>query len=100
VPALPPVSGATSPTVQITSPANGSRLPANGNVTIGVSAQDNVGVVQVSIYVDNVQVYTGSSAPYSDHWNSKKTVSGYHTISATAWDAAGNHTSASITVYK
>jgi len=100
VPAPPPVIDTTPPTVQINSPANGARLPAIGNVTIGVSAHDNIGVVQVSIYADGVQVYTGTSAPYSGHWNLNKAAPGSsHTISATAWDAAGNHASTSITVY-
>ncbi len=99
VPAPPaPVKDTTPPVIQITSPSNGSRIPNNGQVTIDASASDNVGVVQVSIYVDGVQVYTGTSAPYTAHWNAKKVSNGNHTISATAWDAAGNHSTASIFV--
>ena len=99
VPAASKPADTTPPTLQITSPANGSRIPANGSVTIDVSAQDNVGVVQVSIYVDGVWgLYTGTSAPYSAKWNAKKAASGSHTISATAWHAAGNHTSTLISV--
>jgi thermitase len=90
----------TAPTVSITSPANGTHLLSNGALTVSASAHDNIGVVQVSIFVDGVQQYTGTSAPYSFQWNPNKAVYGAHTISATAWDAAGNHATASITVYK
>jgi thermitase len=96
----PPPADTTAPTVQITSPANGALLPSSPNVTISAAAQDNVGVTQVSIYIDGVQQYSGTSAPYSFNWNMKKASSGAHTITATAWDAAGNHTSTSISVTK
>jgi thermitase len=96
----PPPPDTIAPTVQITSPANGARLPSSPNVSISAAAQDNVGVIQVSIYVDGVQQYSGTSAPYSFNWNTKKASSGTHTITATAWDAAGNHTSTSISVIK
>jgi subtilisin family serine protease len=96
----PPPVDTTPPTVQITSPANGAKVSGSISVTISVTAQDNVGVSQVSIYVDGVQQYTGTAAPYSFKWNLKKLTLGAHTISATAWDAAGNHTSTSITVYE
>lgn len=100
VPAVQRVPDTTPPSVQILSPANGSRIPNNGNLTINVAAQDNVGVVQVSMYADGVQISTGTSAPYSGHWNAKRVSAGAHVISATAWDAAGNHSTASITLYQ
>jgi thermitase len=97
----PPPADTTAPTVQITSPSNGYLLPpGTASITISASAQDNVGVSQVSISVDGVQQYTGTAAPYTFKWNVKKAYSGAHTISATAWDAAGNHTSTSITITK
>jgi thermitase len=95
-----PPADTTAPTVQITSPANGALVGGSPNVPVSVSAQDNVGVVQVSVYIDGVQQYTGSTAPYSFNWNIKKVTYGTHTISATAWDAAGNHTSTSISVVR
>jgi thermitase len=95
----PPPADTTAPTVQITSPGNGS-LVSGVNIAITVAAQDNVGVSQVSVYIDGVQQYTGTTAPYSFNWNIKKVSSGTHAIMATAWDAAGNHTSTSISVVK
>ncbi len=57
-----------------------------------VNATDNVGVTQVTIYIDGIAVYTGASSPYSCTWNTKKVAPGSHTITAKAWDAAGNMT--------
>ena len=83
-----PVVDTTPPTVTITSPANGSTLVTN--TKISVSATDNISVSQVSIYIDGVLKYTGTSAPYTYTWNTKKVAKGTHTITAKAWDAAGN----------
>lgn len=93
-----PVADTIPPTVQITSPANGATV--SRTVNINVAAQDNVAVAQVTIYVDNVAMYTGSVAPYTYSWSTRKLASGAHTITATAWDAAGNRASTSITAYK
>ena len=84
------------PTVQIQNPLNGTTV--SGNVSVKVSASDNVGVVQVSIYIDNVLKSTLTGAPYSWSWNTKKSRTGSHNVSATAWDAAGNNATASVTV--
>ncbi len=87
------------PTISITSPLSGTRVSTNVKIT--VSASDNVGVTQVTIYVDGVMVYSGTAAPYTYNWNTKKAASGSHTITATAWDAAGNSASATpVTVSK
>jgi hypothetical protein len=65
-----------------------------------VKAGDNVAVASLSVYVDGRVVSTGNSASISYKWNTKKTASGAHTISATAKDAAGNQTSTTIQVNK
>lgn len=89
----------TPPTVTITNPRNGSNV--TGNVSISVAATDNVGVTQVSIYVDNTLKCTDTVAPYTCAWNTKKVASGSHTITATAWDKAGNAGyAAAVTVYR
>jgi subtilisin family serine protease len=87
---LPPDT--TPPTVQITSPASGAKV--SGVVSVTVSATDNVAVGQVCIYLDGVQVYSGTAAPYAYKWNTKKAKTGTHTITATAWDTSGNSASA------
>ncbi len=79
----------TPPTVVITSPANGSTVSSKGT-RITVSATDNVGVTQVCIYIDGILQSTLTSAPYTYTWNTRRVSSGSHTITAKAWDAAGN----------
>lgn len=87
-----------APTVSITSPANGAKV--KGNVTISAQASDNRGVSKVQFYIDQSLVSTDTSSPYSYRWNAQKASAGSHVIKATASDAAGNNTSAQITVLK
>ncbi len=92
------VTDTQPPTVYIQSPANGTT--ATGNMTITAVASDNVKVTQVSIYIDGVQYYSGSTAPYSVSVNVKKLSAGNHTITANAWDAAGNRgSSPAVTIH-
>lgn len=93
------VKDTTPPVVTITNPVSGATVSSK-NVTITVSATDNVGVSQVGIYIDGILKATDTAAPYTYSWNTRKVASGVHTIKATAWDAAGNSSSASITVSK
>lgn len=82
----------TAPTVNFTSPADGSSLTAGTNITVSISTSDNVGVTSQSISIDGSQVSTGTS--YT--WNTS--VTGPHTLSAKAYDAAGNVGTKSISV--
>jgi thermitase len=95
-PVLVQTVDSTPPVVAITSPALGSTV--SRNVSIAVSATDNVGVTRVAIYVDNVQLCGDTSAPYTCSWNTRKVSVGNHTITATGWDAAGNAGKASSVV--
>ena len=79
----------TPPVAVITSPANGL-LGNSKSVKVNVSATDNIGVTQVSIYIDGILQSTLSAAPYSYNWNTRRLTSGTHIITAKAWDAAGN----------
>ena len=96
--AAPPVnqSSTTPPTVQIQSPASGTTV--SGNISVKIAARDTVGVSQVSVYIDNVLKSTLTAAPYSWSWNTKKYSSGSHTVTATAWDTAGNSATTAVTV--
>ncbi|HKW98512.1 MAG TPA: Ig-like domain-containing protein [Bryobacteraceae bacterium] len=87
-PVVAPPADTQPPVVAITSPLNGTSV--SRTVAVNVSARDNVGVTRVAIYIDGVQVYNGTAAPYTYNWNTHKASSGNHTITATAWDAAGN----------
>ncbi len=96
-----PVIDTTAPTVSITNPANGASITSAKSVAIQVSASDNVGVTKVEIYIDGTLKATDTAAPYTYKWTINKTVaSGQHTITAKAYDAAGNNASASVMVTK
>jgi hypothetical protein len=87
----------TPPTVSITSPVNGQTLWSSTTVT--AVAWDDVGVTQVSLYIDGGLYATDSSAPYTFTFNAKKLTRGTHILTAKARDAAGNFaTSAPVTV--
>jgi hypothetical protein len=86
----------TPPTVSITSPANSSAV--SGTVSITVSASDNVSVASVTVAVDGTDIATSTTAPYTFSWNSSAALSGSHTITATARDAAQNFSNTSIGV--
>lgn len=91
-----PVTDATAPSVNITSPSNGATV--SGTINITVNATDNVGVTMVSLSVDNINVASSTSSPFTMSWNSASVANGIHTIKVTAKDAAGNTSSSSIQV--
>jgi hypothetical protein len=78
----------TAPTVAITAPLDSATV--SGNVTVAASASDNVGVSKVEFYVNNVLQATDTSSPYSFNWNTTSAANGSYTLSAKAYDAAGN----------
>jgi len=82
----------TSPTVSIINPTDQSSV--TGTVAVSMSASDNVSVSSVSISIDNTVVSTSTS--YS--WNTSNFSAGFHTVTATAKDAAGNQSNKSVTV--
>ena len=79
----------TSPTVAITSPAQGATV--FGSITVSADATDNVGVTQVEFFADgaSVGVDTNSTDGWSASWNTTTTGDGSHTVSATATDTIG-----------
>jgi hypothetical protein len=95
-------TAAAAPKVTIKSPTNGSRVA--GNTKIAISASTSVGAApptQVTLYIDNVAVYTATSGPYNYMWNTDRITAGAHTIVAKAWgDGGAVGTSATVTVYK
>jgi hypothetical protein len=90
------VADSTPPVTTITSPQNGASV--EGIVTIAASATDNVGVVQMQLFVDGVLKASSASSPITNRWNTRHTAAGSHVITAKAYDAAGNVGVASITV--
>jgi thermitase len=77
-----------APAVSLLSPAGGSQV--SGTIAVDVAATDNVGVARVEFRVDGQVVATDSVAPYQFAWDSTGSANGSATLSARAYDAAGN----------
>ncbi|ACH38815.1 repeat-containing protein [Citrifermentans bemidjiense Bem] len=86
----------TAPSVAISSPVAGSTV--NGTVSLYANASDNVGVTKVEFYLDGALQATSTAAPYGFSWNTANAANGSYTVSAKAYDAAGNVGQASATV--
>jgi len=86
-----PPPDTTPPTASLTAPANGATV--SGTVAVSASASDNVGVAGVQFQLDGANLDAeDTSAPYSVSWNTGTVANGMHTLTATARDPAGNHT--------
>ncbi|HXI90941.1 MAG TPA: Ig-like domain-containing protein [Blastocatellia bacterium] len=88
----------TAPQVWFINPVNADRV--SGNQTITMGASDNVAVTRVELYIDNQLFTTLTRAPYTVKWKANTAAKGNHTLTAIAYDAAGNNASTSITVNK
>jgi hypothetical protein len=90
-------SDTTAPTVSVTAPAAGATV--SGTTTISATASDNIGVTSVGFYVGTTLLGSDTSSPYSYSWVTTSYANGAYSISAKAYDAAGNvGTSASVAV--
>lgn len=85
-----------APTVSVVSPASGSTV--KGLVSVDVSATDNVGVSRVELVVNGKLVGSDTVAPYSFSWDSKTSADGATSVTAAAYDAAGNVATRSVSV--
>ena len=84
------------PSVAIANPLGGT---VAGQVPVDVSAADNVGVTRVELRANGSLVATDTAAPYQFSWNSLSQPNGAVTLTAVAYDAAGNsQVSAAVTV--
>ena len=94
-----PLADTTKPTVSLTAPASGSTAAVGAAVTLSANASDNVGVSRVEFYVNGVLKNSDTASPYSYSWNTTGTAAGTHSVTAKAYDAAGNSaTSAPATI--
>ena len=78
----------TAPVIAITTPQNNATV--SGVVAVSAAASDNVGVTKVDFYLDGVLQTSDTTAPYGWSWDSTLAASGSHSLSAIAYDAAGN----------
>jgi hypothetical protein len=74
----------TPPTV------SASEIGTSGTITLSATANDNVGVSKVELYVDGGLKSTLTSVPYSMTLNSTTLANGSHTLVAKAYDAVNN----------
>ena len=91
-----PLPDTTNPTVTITAPTTSATV--SGGITITADAADNVAVTRVDFSVDGGAVTADTSAPYANTLDTLAFTNGAHTLEATAFDAAGNSASNSVTV--
>ncbi|UFS69144.1 Ig-like domain-containing protein [Geomonas sp. RF6] len=78
----------TAPTASISAPAGGSTV--TGTTTVSIGASDNVGVSKVELYVNGVLQGSDTAAPYAVSWNTANVANSTYTLTAKAYDAAGN----------
>ncbi|MEI8328052.1 MAG: 6-bladed beta-propeller [Candidatus Taylorbacteria bacterium] len=97
-------SDTTAPTVNVTVPSGGATVSGSA-VTLTSTATDDVGVVGVQFKLDSTtdigSEVTSTSSPntYTTTWDSTAITSyGSHTLYAVARDAAGNHSTSTVTV--
>lgn len=94
----PPPPDTTTPTVSLTSPANGATVSGSAQ-TISASASDNVGVVGVQFIVNSANLGPEDTvSPYSTVWDTIPLANGSYTLSAVARDAAGLTATSTVTL--
>jgi ethanolamine utilization microcompartment shell protein EutS len=78
----------TAPGVWMLAPAEGAQV--QGAVELSAAAADVVGVTRVEFYDGATLVGTDTAAPYAVSWDASAAGAGAHTLTARAYDAAGN----------
>jgi hypothetical protein len=79
-----PVPDTTPPTV------SAAAIGSSAMISLEATAADDVGVSQVEFYVDDVLVGTDATSPYAMTLDSTSLADGGHSLTAKAYDAAGN----------
>lgn len=90
------VADTAAPTVGIGAPVAGATV--SGLVAVDVSASDNVGVSRVDFLVNGSKIASDTTAPYAFSWDSTAVADGNVSLTAYAYDAAGNYASRSVSV--
>src|SRR5574337_724162 len=85
---------AIAPTVSFASPASGATV--KGVASISVNASDNVGVTKVELRANGNLVASDITSPFGFSWDSTTVADGAATLTAYAYDAAGNYSSANL----
>jgi hypothetical protein len=85
---VPGTLDGTSPTVNLTAPAEGATL--QGSVALAATATDDVGVTRLEFYQGATLIGTDTTAPYDGLWDTLAVPNGAYTLTAKAYDARGN----------
>lgn len=78
----------TPPTASITSPTGSATV--SGAVSVSVAASDNIGVTKVELYVNGTLSGSVITSPYAFSVNTASLSDGAATLTAIAYDKAGN----------
>jgi subtilisin family serine protease len=88
-----------APIVQSVNPGDGTVInPTKQGIT--AAASDNQRIAKMSLVIDGKEVATTNGSSLSYSWNTRKVAKGAHSVTVRAWDAAGNASSKSVTVYR
>ena len=90
------VKDTTPPTVLITNPLNNAAV--SGLMTITVDASDNSGISNVNFKINNIDLGTDSSQPYSINLDTTTITNGQYAITVDATDGSNNVASNSVIV--
>ncbi|QRN98484.1 Ig-like domain repeat protein [Archangium violaceum] len=85
-----------APTVTFTSPTQGATLL--GGATLTVDASDDRGISKVELYLGSTLLTTDTSAPYAYDLNTRGYANGAYSLTAKAYDSAGNMSSTTVNV--
>ena len=86
----------TPPSVAIASPGGGGD-PLSGTVKVAATAADDGRVEKVEFYVDGALKATSTAAPYEYAWATTSATNASHTLTAKAYDDAGQSTTSAAT---
>lgn len=85
----------TAPTISAFT-ASPTTATVGATVTLSATATDNVGVTKVEFYDGSTMLNSDTSSPYSYAWNTTSATTGAHSMTAKAYDAAGNVKTSSV----
>ena len=78
----------TAPKAVVVSPTDGATV--SGTTVVSVTASDNLAVTRVDLLIAGKVYSADTTAPYSFAWDTTQLADGWYTLSAIAYDAAGN----------
>ena len=91
----PDVPDTTPPAVYFSAPGDGETVSKTVRIVVG--ADDDRALTSVELHIDGFHKRS-ESAGFTFSWNTRRESSGTHTLTALAWDEAGNQSSISIQV--